>query len=178
VGSDVLWSSRFRGRQLCGMDTCSFRFWQRKRHGAQHIEVSSERGTPGTYARRLTVSALQPTRGIGFQTRAEWGFANSGLLQCLVLPPQSVTVGVYWVIMNSACAWRSADPRRTVRRELDQPSAGVMSLRIYDIENGDLPVLDGICGCICATRGPGQRLVSTRGFHPDADDSTGHLTSG
>jgi len=178
VGSDVLWSSRFEGGNFAEWTPVPFGFGNESATAPNTIEVSSERAHQGTYAAKLTVSGTATNPGgIGSSLVQNGGLPIQAYYSAWYYLPQSVTVGVYWVIMKFRAAL--GDP--PIQGELfdvnlTSPSAGVMSLRLYDHRNGDLPVLDASADASAPPAVPVNAWFQLEAFYRDADDSTGHLT--
>jgi hypothetical protein len=147
VGSDVLWSSRFE------VGENSFPEWTSVPFGfggagpvpdpntpnqPNTIEVSGEHFHPGQgkLAAKLTISdTADNTTGIGASLVQSGSLPNQAYYSAWYYLPQSVFVGYYWVIMKFR--FRTVPDDLNTAQELfdvnlTSPSAGVMSLRLYD----------------------------------------------
>jgi hypothetical protein len=173
VGSDVLWSSRFEGGNFAEWTPVPFGFGTYNATAPNTIAVSSERAHQGTYAAKLTVSGTATnTQGIGSSLVQNGGLPTQAYYSAWYYLPQSVTVGYYWVIMK----FRAALGNPPTHGELfdvnfTSPSAGKMSLRVYDHRNPNLP-LDGAE----FPDVPVNTWFQLEAFYRDANDSTGRLT--
>ena len=173
VGSDVLWSSRFEGGNFAEWTSDAFVSRSESAAAPNTIGVSSERAHQGTYAAKLTVSGTATnTQGIGASLVQNGSLPTQAYYSSWYYLPQSVTVGYYWVIMK----FRAALGNPPTQAELfdvnfTSPSAGKMSLRVYDHRNGDLPL---------SVPQPPDVPVNTwfqlEAFYRDANDSTGRFT--
>lgn len=174
VGSDVLWSSRFEGGNFAEWSPVPFGFGNSGETAPNTIEVSNERTHLGSsYAAKMTVSGTATnTQGIGASLVQNGGLPTQAYYSAWYYLPQSVTVGYYWVIMK----FRAALGNPPTQAELfdvnfTSPSAGKMSLRVYDHRNGDLPL---------SVPQPPDVPVNTwfqlEAFYRDASDSTGRFT--
>jgi hypothetical protein len=173
VGSDVLWSSRFEGDSFAEWTPIPFGFGNEGAVAPNTLEVSSERAHQGTYSAKLTVSGTATnTQGIGASLVQNGGLPTQAYYSAWYYLPQSVTVGYYWVIMK----FRAGLGNPPAQGELfdvnfTSPSAGVMSLRVYDHRSSDLPL---------SVRQPPDVPVNTwfqlEAFYRDASDSTGRFT--
>ena len=174
VGSDVLWASRFEGGNFAEWSSDPFGFGNSSATTPNTIEVSNERTHLGSaYAAKMTVSGTATnTQGIGASLVQNGGLPTQAYYSAWYYLPQSVTVGYYWVIMK----FRAALGNPPTQAELfdvnfTSPSAGKMSLRVYDHRNGDLPL---------SVPQPPDVPVNTwfqlEAFYRDASDSTGRFT--
>ena len=140
VGSD-LWTSRFEFGGNSFPEWTNFPFG----HGGagpvpspntpnqpNTIEVSSEQAHHGTFAAKLTISATAGnTAGLGASLVQNGGLPSQAYYSAWYYLPQSVTVGVYWVIMK-------------FRAELgDPPSEG----ELFDVNLTSPPTGGCLCGC-------------------------------
>jgi len=118
------------------MDTCSFRFWQRKRHGAQHNRGVERARTPGNIRGEADrIRHCNQPGGIGSSLVQNGGLPIQAYYSAWYYLPQSVTVGVYWVIMKFRAALGDPPTQGELFDvNLTSPSAGVMSLRLTTIE--------------------------------------------
>jgi hypothetical protein len=174
VGSDLLWTSRFEGGNFAEWTPARFGFGSSSATAPNTIEVSSERTHQGSlYAAKLTVSGTATNPGgIGSSLVQNGGLPTQAYYSAWYYLPQSVTVTHYWVIMK----FRAELGNPPTQGELfdvnfTNPSAGVMSLRVYDHRSSDLPL---------SVRQPPEVPVNTwfqlEAFYRDASDSTGRLT--
>ncbi len=173
VGSDVLWSSRFEGGNFAEWNSVPFGFGNSSATAPNTIEASNEQAHHGTFAAKMSVSGTATnTQGIGASLVQNGGLPTQAYYSAWYYLPQSVTVGYYWVIMK----FRAALGNPPTQAELfdvnfTNPSAGVMSLRVYDHRNGDLPL---------SVPQPPDVPVNTwfqlEAFYRDASDYTGRFT--
>ena len=172
VGSDVLWSSRFEGGSFAEWTSLPFGFGNFSATAPNAIEVSNERAHQGTYAAKLTASGTATnTQGIGSSLVQNGGLPTEAYYSAWYYLPQSVTVAYYWVIMKFRAALGNPPTQNELFDvNLTNPSAGKMSLRVYDHRSRDLP-LDVPEPVV--TVGAWFQLEA---FYRDASDATGRFT--
>jgi hypothetical protein len=96
VGSDILWTSRFEGG--------NFDEWKNvpSPPSPNAIEVSSDVSRqPGNYSAKLTVSGTaNNTQGLGASLVRDGNAPTEAYYSAWYYLPQSISVGLYWVIMK------------------------------------------------------------------------------
>jgi hypothetical protein len=136
VGSDILWTARFEGN--------NFDEW--KRAGGDRgdqalapntIEVSSDIShLPGSFAAKLTASGTaNNTQGFGASLVRDGNQPTEAYYSAWYYLPQSISVGLYWVIMKFRYHSVAGDPTTGAELfdvNLSSQKSGEMSLRVYD----------------------------------------------
>ena len=175
VGSDVLWSSRFEGGNFAEWTPVPFGFGNESATAPNTIEVSSERThQESLFAAKLTVSGTATnTQGIGASFVQNGGLPTQAYYSSWYYLPQSVTVGYYWVIMKFRAALGNPPTQGELFDvNLTNPSAGRMSLRVYDHRNGGGDLLLDVLEPVV----PVNTWFQLEAFYRDASDSTGRFT--
>lgn len=171
VGSDLLWTARFEGNNL--------NEWTSVAGGggasnpsSNTLTTSSELAHESTYSAKLVIT----TPSDGSQATANLvrigGLPVEAYYSAWYYLPQSVTVGTYWVIMKFRMRTAVDDPSTDTELydiDLQNPSSGQMSLRIYDHRDGDLPMV------VTNPVVPVGDWFQLEAFYRNADDSTGRL---
>jgi hypothetical protein len=186
VGSDVLWSSRFEvgGNSFPEWTSVPFGFGSAgpvpdptTPDQPNTIEVSGEHFHPGQgkFAAKLTISdTADNTAGIGASLVQNGGLPDQAYYSAWYYLPQSVSVGLYWVIMKFRRAVPDAPGTAAELFDvnLTNPSPGVMGLRLFDHSippTQAQPKVDSNSVAVNA-------WFQLEAFYRAAADNTGHLT--
>lgn len=172
LGSDVLWSAEH--------ETGNVDEWSAPPGGRtladpppSSIVVSAERAHRGTFAAKLTITATSDNVQQNAGLTRSGGLPIQAYYSAWYYLPQSVTVGIFWVIFKLRARRVLDDPASAEELydlELANLPTGEMTLRLYDHRSGDIP-LDAVDPIV-----PVGRWFQIEAFYRNMPDATGRVT--